>query len=421
MRAMLEEASLWRGFRVNLILVVLVVVSTAFTGMLVSDERAIREELRTRGRSLFDSIVLARKWNARHGGVFVEKTPGMVSSPYLANPDRRGEDGTVYTMKNPALMTREISELAAREGAFEFRITSRNPINPGNAPDAFELDALRRFEAGAAELTGREERAGAPWYRYMAPLRIETSCLACHAHQGYRVGDVRGGISVSFSMAGAEAAIRGTRWRLGLLFFASSVLLALLIARLVGGLRRQVAAAEARIRELAITDELTRLANRRHASERLVAEGAEAARHGRALSVALLDVDHFKAVNDSRGHDAGDAVLRAIARACEGVLRDSDLLARWGGEEFLAVFPETDGAAARGIAERLRLAVQTLRVETGRGEPLSVTVSAGLATWVPAAPGVARPDGEALLRQADEALYRAKTAGRNRVEGPAGA
>ena len=416
MRAMRDEASLWRGFRVNLILVVLVVVSTAFTGVLVSDERAIHAELRTRGRSLFGSIVLARKWNALHGGVFVEKRPGMVSSPFLENPDRRGDDGTVYTMKNPALMTREISELARGEGGFEFRITSLAPINPGNAPDAFEREALRRFEAGTAEAIGREERAGAPWYRYMAPLRVEASCLACHARQGYRVGDVRGGISVSFDMTEAEAATRGTRWRLGVLFSLSSVLLGLLIARLVSGLRRQVMAAEARIRELAETDDLTRLANRRHASDRLVAEGAEAARHGRTLSVALLDVDRFKAVNDTHGHEAGDAVLRAVARACEGALRDSDLLARWGGEELLAILPETDRAAALGVAERLRGAVERLQVERTGGGAISVTVSAGVATWVPPGPGCARPDGDVLLRRADEALYRAKASGRNRVE-----
>jgi diguanylate cyclase (GGDEF)-like protein len=340
----------------------------------------------------------------------------MVSNPHLPNPDRRGDDGTVYTMKNPALMTREISEIAAREGTFEFRITSLKPINPANLPDPFERRALLRFEAGEREVTAREERGQLPWYRYMAPLRVEESCLGCHVQQGYRVGDVRGGISVSFDMSEAEAAIRGTRLRLGLLFSVSSVLLALLIARLVTGLRRQVMAAEARIRELADTDDLTGLANRRHASERLLEAGAHAARHGRALSVALLDVDHFKAVNDSHGHEAGDAVLCAVARACEGVLRESDLLSRWGGEEFLAVLPETDADAARGIAERLRGAVERLRIERPGGDARAVTVSAGVATWAPPGPSCERPDRDALLRQADEALYRAKAAGRNRVE-----
>jgi diguanylate cyclase (GGDEF)-like protein len=178
-------------------------------------------------------------------------------------------------------------------------------------------------------------------------------------------------------------------------------------------------AAEARIRELAETDELTRLANRRHASERMTAEGAQAARHGRALSLAILDVDHFKRVNDEHGHETGDAVLRAVAQACAEGLRDSDLLARWGGEEFLAILPETDATAALAIAERLRLAVEQLKVAPRGAGTVSVTVCAGVATWVPAGPDSVRPDWSALMRQADDALYRAKAAGRNRVEGPA--
>jgi hypothetical protein len=237
------RASPWRSFVVSLTLVVLLAVSAVFTGLAVSDQRAIEAELRTRGRSIFGAIVLTRKWNAAHGGVLVEKTPGMASNPYLDHPDRRGDDGTVYTLKNPALMTREISEIAEREGAFRFHITSLRPLNPANAPDAFERDALERFEHGLTEATGQERRGEGPWFRYMAPLAVEASCLACHAKQGYRVGDVRGGISVTFSMADAEAAIRRTRWMAALLFTATALLLALVIGRLVSGLRARLSAA----------------------------------------------------------------------------------------------------------------------------------------------------------------------------------
>jgi two-component system cell cycle response regulator len=95
------------------------------------------------------------------------------------------------------------------------------------------------------------------------------------------------------------------------------------------------------------------------------------------------------------------------------------LIARWGGEEFLAVLPETDATAALAIAERLRFAVEQLKVALPDAGTISVTASAGVATWVPTAPDSDRPDWGALLRQADDALYRAKAAGRNRVEGPA--
>ena len=132
--------------------------------------------------------------------------------------------------------------------------------------------------------------------------------------------------------------------------------------------------------------------------------------------MVLLDVDHFKAVNDSCGHDAGDAVLRGVSRTAAAALRASDLLGRWGGEEFLALLPETEAAGARGVAERVLAEVAALR-EYHADRVLAVTVSAGVATWTPPGGGPDGSDAEALLKRADEALYRAKAAGRNRVEG----
>ena len=275
---------------------------------------------------------------------------------------------------------------------------------------------LARFEDGLPEATLREVRDGTPWFRYMAPLRVQESCLECHAKQGYKVGDVRGGISVGFSMADAQGAIRHTRWAVGMTFLATAALLVLIIARLVSGLRRRLQAAEERIREMALTDELTGLANRRHINERFRKEWARAARYQRPISVVLLDVDHFKAVNDSCGHDAGDAVLRGVSRTAAAALRASDLLGRWGGEEFLALLPETEAAGARGVAERVLAEVAALR-EYHADRVLAVTVSAGVATWTPPGGGPDGSDAEALLKRADEALYRAKAAGRNRVEG----
>jgi len=403
----------WRSFLISLSLVVFLAVAAAFTGVAVSSQQAVEMELLTRGRALFSSIVLTRSWSSAHGGVFVVKRPGDVANPYLERPDRLGADGTIYTLKNPALMTREISELAERQGSFRFHITSLKPLNPANGPDAFEREMLSRFEEGLSEATLRQVRDGTPWFRYMAPLLVQESCLECHAKQGYKVGDVRGGISVDFNMAAAQGSISRTRWIVGTTFLATAALLVLIIARLVSGLRRRLQAAEARIREMALTDELTGLANRRQISDRFRMEWVRAARYQRPISVVLIDVDHFKAVNDSYGHDAGDAVLRGVSRKAASALRASDLLGRWGGEEFLALLPETEAAGARGVAERVLAEVAALR-EHHSNRVLSVTVSAGVATWTPPGDG---SDAEALLKRADEALYRAKAAGRNRVEG----
>ncbi len=410
------RASHWNTFLLSIILTFVAVVLAAFTGLVLNGERAIREGHLMRGRALFGSIVLTRKWNALHGGVFVEKAPGMLSNPWLENPDRHGDDGTVYTKKNPALMTREISEIAEREGGFRFHITSLKPLNPANVADPFEREALASFERGATEASTRTENDGKPWYRYMAPLLVEKPCLGCHAKQGYRIGDVRGGISVSFGTVEAESAIHRARWAGVGFALLTAALLILLVWRMVSGLHGRVVAAESRIRVMALTDELTGLANRRQAGELLLQEVARSARYGRPVSLILFDIDHFKKVNDTYGHEAGDAVLRSVARTAAGALRKTDLGGRWGGEEFLAILPETDAAGARVLAERLRAALDGLRTPYA-GRELHVTVSSGISTWAPAAPSTAAVEIDVLLRQADEALYRAKDAGRNQVSG----
>jgi two-component system, cell cycle response regulator len=162
---------------------------------------------------------------------------------------------------------------------------------------------------------------------------------------------------------------------------------------------------------LATTDGLTGLYNRRSLDTELRARFAEAQRYRRALSFVLLDVDHFKKVNDVHGHPAGDAVLKGVAAIVAAQARDTDRAARYGGEEMALLLPETEPAGARVIAERLRQAIEEASHETESGG-LRVTVSLGVSS-IPAA-GIETP--EQLLEAADQALYRAKQGGRNRVE-----
>ena len=154
-----------------------------------------------------------------------------------------------------------------------------------------------------------------------------------------------------------------------------------------------------RLESLARTDSLTGLANRRALEETLVGELARADRSGQPLSVVMLDIDHFKAYNDRKGHQAGDGLLRELAAAWARELRTSDTLARFGGEEFLAVLPATDSAAASAVADRLR-----------RAMPAAATISAGVATWETHETMVD------LVARADAALYEAKRLGRDRIE-----
>ena len=178
-------------------------------------------------------------------------------------------------------------------------------------------------------------------------------------------------------------------------------------------LRRQkaeLAQALEQIRQLATHDDLTGLLNRRAMLDRMQLEQCRSLRSGSPLLIAQLDIDHFKAVNDTHGHAAGDLVLQSFADTVRRNVRDTDVLARWGGEEFVLLLCDTPAADAVALMERLRQAVQAMQVPVPQGgQPITVTVSIGLARHAPADPLAG------TLERADRALYAAKAGGRNRV------
>jgi diguanylate cyclase (GGDEF)-like protein len=168
--------------------------------------------------------------------------------------------------------------------------------------------------------------------------------------------------------------------------------------------------ANAELLALAEHDSLTGLVNRRKLQSLLTAEAARARRHGQSFCVVLGDIDHFKRINDSFGHEAGDAVLRLVARALATQVRSADTVCRWGGEEFVVLLPQTDLMEALQCAERLRRCIEALYDQAELGLPRRVTLSLGVAAY-PWHGDSQTP----LLAAADKALYEAKHAGRNRV------
>ena len=174
--------------------------------------------------------------------------------------------------------------------------------------------------------------------------------------------------------------------------------------------RAELAQALEQIRQLATHDDLTGLLNRRAMLDRMQLEQRRSLRSGSPLLIAQLDIDHFKAVNDTHGHAAGDLVLQSFADTVRRNVRDTDVLARWGGEEFVLLLCDTPAADAVALMERLRQAVQAMQVPVAQGgQPITVTVSIGLARHAPADPLAG------TLERADQALYAAKAGGRNRV------
>ncbi len=356
-------------------------------------------------RSFFEQVVLTRRWNARHGGVYVRVTEDTQPNPYLqvAERDIRISDDVMLTAVNPAYMTRQLAEIANQTNGVQFHITSLEPIRPENRPESWERLALQRFEQGEAEVGEFIVSGDQEAYRYMAPLVTEKPCLECHAEQGYKLGDVRGGISVILPDVAASP-------------WLSLSLSHLIIGLAGGGLillsTRLLHEAHERLRQQAVFDTLTSIPNRRYFIENLVEEFRRGRRQRSPLSLIICDIDNFKSYNDTFGHPAGDRCLRAVAQALQdGLKRGGDFCARYGGEEFVVVLPDTPLANAVMVAEDMREAIAGLGMRHPGANEGIVTISMGVATDDPR-----NPDHEALIRLADEALYRSKQLGRNRVE-----
>ena len=183
---------LWAGYAI---------VTALFLQAALSEIRQHSIDLATAGaRNVFKTLVTTRQWNAERGGVYVAVGEHTQPNPYLKHPrrDLRTVDGQALTMVNPAFMTRMISEMTRLSQGLSFRSTSLSPVNPGNAPDGWERDALSRITRPDSEIAALTESVdGRPVFRYLAPLWVTEECLDCHREQGYKVGDLRGGISIS--------------------------------------------------------------------------------------------------------------------------------------------------------------------------------------------------------------------------------
>jgi diguanylate cyclase (GGDEF)-like protein len=206
------------------------------------------------------------------------------------------------------------------------------------------------------------------------------------------------------------ASVNSTEWLAwgGVAGFALAGLATLLLIVRLSRSRRRLVMLNRELERLAHIDSLTELKNRRALEEALVESLSAARRHDHELSLMMIDVDHFKDLNDTHGHRTGDEVLRRVARELDDTRRGEDVIGRWGGEEFLIILPRTDEAGAVQVAERLRSLVSGLRIDAKQARGLGLTVTVGVAQW-------GGESCEELLDRADAALYAGKAAGRNVV------
>ncbi len=399
-------------FYLNLSLVISLVVVAIYLGIYMRNNRLLVESVRQQAVSSFDLIVKMRRWNVDYDGIYVEKKPGMESSPYLrevgVDPDIKTVDGRVFTLRNHAIMTSEISKILREYNGIQFRITSRQLLNKENAPDSFEKTALSKFDQGSKEFWAIEKGTNGQYFRYMAPLIMEHSCQKCHSAFGYKEGEVRGGISVSipFDQIASEISLN-RRVIIGLSLLTLVLLLGssyLMLNQLIGKLDL----AQRALHEASQSDELTGLRNRRFLMSRFTEEYERARRYGTALGFLIMDLDHFKRVNDTHGHPFGDLVLKSVGGTILGAMREYDIAARYGGEEFAVLVPETKRHDLVALAERIREQIELQEMSDGE-TAVRVTVSIGVTSLNE------NDTPETLIKRADDALYKAKHEGRNRT------
>ncbi|TAN44498.1 MAG: DUF3365 domain-containing protein [Nitrospirae bacterium] len=193
-------------------LILTTALSISFTHIQMHQQEIIAGQLENEARVLFKQIVITRQWIADHGGIYVEKLPWTKPSQYIKNPEIADVSGKRYIKKTPAMVTKDLALYTKDRELFWFHITSLKLINPENAPDAFEKDALVRFEKeNIKELNTVEIIEGSSYFRYISPLYVKESCLTCHGTQGYKVGDVRGAISITLPMSKTVAMINDNK------------------------------------------------------------------------------------------------------------------------------------------------------------------------------------------------------------------
>lgn len=398
---------------ISLVSTLLIVV--IFWGFYSRTTQLIQDQLLHEARAFFQEIVQTRQWIINQEGVYVKMRPDTRPDQNLEQiegikPTITDQNGVRYVLRNHAVVTRMISDLAQQGQHFKINITSLNTLDPNNRPDGFERTALEKFETGAPEYYRMEEAPAGPTFRYMAPLLTQNKCLPCHAVQGYKIGDIRGGISISIPAQRVldELSVAGIYT-----IIATITVLAMLLSAIIYISQHFVKSlknSEKQLVELATTDSLTGILNRGEGIRRIQQEISRCLRVQQPLSIILVDIDHFKMINDNFGHQVGDRVLQFIAAGLSATLRNYDIICRYGGEEFLIMLPNTELDKALETAERLRLVIAENSSETEDGKTIKLTISLGVSSL---------QEGDSLdglVYRADNALYIAKEEGRNQVQ-----
>lgn len=411
------HSSQLKTFLITLCIVISVFIAAIFIFIDNQTSRLMQQRVREQAVAYLDLINQTKRWNYDYGGVYVAKSNGASSNSYLErlglNPDIQCVDGRTFTIRNHAIMAAEISRRSESAEGVRFRIISRKPIAPVNAPtDGFEKTGLARITESGHEYFEMNPAGDKPLFRYISPLFADNGCLGCHRNTSLRQGDVLGAVSISIPIRDLVTERQTTRL---IIIISACILIGVLITityfltyRLAVDLDRT----QIQLKRMALTDELTGLNNRRQVMSRLEEEFRRAGRREENIGVISLDIDRFKRINDTHGHPVGDLVLKHVAQRLQASVRPYDTVGRVGGEEFIIIAPDTGSDEVKRLAERILQFIRQAPVPAGSSS-IMVTASAGVAVLIPEDNTI-----DDLLRRADMYLYEAKADGRDRVAGP---
>lgn len=329
-------------------------------------------------RIAFEKDVMYRSWNSSHGGVYVLVTDSSQPNPYMKDAPERdftASNGQAYTLVNPAYMTRQVFELQKESTGILGHITSLKPLRPQNAADEWETKALKAFESGSTEFSSVETLNGQSYLRFMKPLKVEEKCLACHATQGYEIGEIRGGISESVPLARMQhsgllqtnSLILGHAviWVFGLM----GTFLTFSVQKRAITIRQK---AEDDLIRISTHDSLTGLFNRNFFEENF--QNIEEIKV-KPVTILTGDLDNLKVVNDTLGHVAGDQLLLGAAEVLKASFRSEDIVARTGGDEFSVILLNSDESQIARAIERIRQNEKKWN-ESNPGFNLSISIGA---------------------------------------------
>jgi len=374
-----------------------------------SEQKHLAELIKLKGEALAHHTQVLRSWIGNCGGIYVPVNDKVTPHPLLskiAERDIQTPSGKDLTLLNSPAVLRQISSEFERTTGDRIRLTSHEPINPSNLPDEWEKMALDAMERGEQQISSFVTSGGESVFRLMYPMKAQAGCVHCHLSFIENPKRIVGGLSILVDKTPYDQLNNKILHQLRVTYVCIWIMGLLSLACLdVGGARLL-----RRIEYASTHDGLTKLKTRREIEHLLGFEVERARRYNRPLSVILLDIDHFKLVNDRYGHQAGDEALRVVSKTIKKEVRKIDFVGRYGGEEILVIAPETCLEKSKALAQRLHDAVGKTPILLDNKETVSVTVSIGVASFSESQNTI-----QTLIKEADEALYRAKESGRDQV------